>query len=384
MVDFAKPDFLTPDVFCAEASERTGLTDFGDPTYLDGLTLLCDGLRQDKMSASGRRLLADTSINYLANRLSVVDYHSQHPTLSEQPVEAPIVILGLPRTGTTAMSYLLGQDPQWRSLLNWEAITSVPPPTTETLRTDARCTDLLEFQKSVLPMIDPPPPHWEWADGPTECTFLLAQDFKAAMWESRVPNPAYRDFISSVDMTSAYEYHRSVLQVLQSQAPGTWALKMPAHAFFIDALLKVYPDARIIWTHRDPATSTASFMNLLAFSHKLSMGEADIDWIASTTPERLLEQVTRPMAALAGRNVHHVHYRDYIADPMAAVAEVYDWLGTELAADVETSMRNWLAADPLEASRKASYALEDFGLDRSELHTYFAEYIDTFDVALDS
>ncbi len=386
MVDFAEPAHLTPDRFCEEAISRTGLSDFGDPSYLEGLTLVCAGMRGDHMSVGGRRLLADTSINYLANRLRVINHHRQDPGLVDTPVDAPIVILGLPRTGTTVLSYLLDQDPQWRSLLNWEAVNSVPPPTSETLRTDPRCVELLEFQEAVLPNIDPPPPHWEWADGPTECTFLLAQDFKAAMWESRVPSADYRDFIAATGMTSAYRYHRMALQVLQSKAPGTWVLKMPAHAYFIDALLDAYPDARIIWTHRDPATSAASFMNLLAFSHTLSMGAPDRDWIASTTPDRLVDQVRRPMTALAGRHensVCHVHYRDAMANPLGEVERIYDWLGIDFTDAAATAMVQWLTADPLAASRKASYTLADFGLDRAELLEQFEDYINAFDVELD-
>lgn len=366
----------------ADAVEATGLADFGDATFETALDLVCSGLRQDIMSPGGRRMLGGDAVKYLSNRLRVIDHHNQHPDLATTDIKAPIVILGLPRTGTTALSYLLDQDPQWRSLLNWEAVTSVPPPTSATLRTDSRCVELLEFQHTVLPLIDPPPPHWEWADGPTECTFLLAQDFKAAMWESRIPNPEYRDFIATTDMSSAYSYHRLALQVLQSEAPGRWVLKMPAHAYFIDALLNEYPDARIIWTHRDPATSTASFMNLMAFSHGLSMGAADIDWIRSTIPERLLDQVTRPMNALAGHDVHHVHYASYIADPMQTVQGVYDWLGEPLTDSVRSSMMNWLDQDPLAASRKAGYTLDDFEVDRADLHAMFSDYIEAFEVDL--
>ena len=129
-----------------------------------------------KHRPDGRRLLGRTIVDYLTNRLRVIDHHRHHPDLHGAPINEPIIILGLPRTGTTALSYLLDTDPRWRSLLNWEAVDSVPPPTTATLRTDSRCTDLLEFQRSVIDHIDPPPPHWEWADGPTECTFLLAEE----------------------------------------------------------------------------------------------------------------------------------------------------------------------------------------------------------------
>lgn len=380
MVDFADLANLSPDAMIAEAAATTGLSNFDSDSFHEGLELVCAGLRQDRITKGGRRMLGRDCVRYLSNRLRVDQYHRDHPDIGDVDVQAPVVILGLPRTGTTAVSYLLDQDPQWRSLLHWEATDSVPPPTSASLRTDPRCIETLAFQQEVLPLIDPPPPHWEWADGPTECTFVLAQDFKAAMWESRIPNIAYRDFISTVDMSSAYDHHRRVLQVLQHRAPGRWCLKMPAHAFFIDALLDRYPDARIVWTHRDPAVAAASFMNLTAFAHTLSMGSADIGWIVKNVPTRLVEQVRRPMLALAGRDVHHMHYDRYIADPIAAMAGLYEWLDVPWLPPARQAMETWLAADPLAESRKATYSLESFGLTRNEVLAKFTEYIETFGV----
>ncbi len=361
---------------------RTGLTNFGDSSFRDGLEIVCAGLESERVRFGGRDRLANEIVSHLANRLRVVDWHARHPAARQRSIKAPIVILGLPRTGTTAVSYLLDRDPQWRSLLNWEATQSVPPPTDATLRSDPRCTELLEFQQALVGTIDPPPPHWEWADGPTECTFLLAQDFKTVMWESRVPNPDYRDYITTCDMTSAYDYHRAALQVLGSETTGDWVLKMPAHAYFIEPLLAAYPDARIIWTHRDPSAATASFLNLIAFSHHMTLGTPDIEWIANTYPDRLVEQVMRPMRALAGRDVFHLHYSQYLGDPLAEMTRLYKWLGLDLTDDVETSMRSWLHADPLEVSRRGNATLADFGIDRNELLDRFSLYTSTYDVEI--
>ena len=175
-------------------------------------------------------------------------------------------------------------------------------------------------------MIDhiPPPPHWEWADGPTECTFLLAQDFKAAMWESRIPYAPYREYISRADMTSAYRYYRRALEMPQSNAPGRWVLKMPAHAYFIDAVLAEYPDARIVWTHRDPVVAVTSFMNLNAFAHRLSMGTVDHEWIADTVPVAFVEQVHWPMAALADEMSSTSTTATKMADPLGVMADLYE------------------------------------------------------------
>ena len=330
-------------------------------------------------------MLASDAVTYLSNRLRIDEEHRLHPELSRQPIEAPLVILGLPRTGTTVASYLLDRDPQWRSLLNWEAVDSVPPPTTDTLRTDQRCLDKLAFQESVLPIIDPPPPHWEWADGPTECTFLLAGDFRSAMWDTRVPNPAYAEFIDNCDMSSAYAYHRRALQLLQSRAPGRWVLKMPAHAYFINGLLGEYPDAKVIWAHRDPLKAVASFLDLVGFAHGLALCEADVDWIRSVYPNRLADYISRIEAALERTgmtdDVFHLHYAALIDEPVATMHELYAWAGATLTEETQQSMRKWLDDAPIRRPRKRPYTLADWKLTASDLDPRFSEYAARYQVA---
>lgn len=357
----------------AAAEERSGLVAPSSATYLEGLELIVAGLNDERL-APGRKRLVEESVRYLTNRLRVDDAHARQPSLAAQPVSAPVVILGLPRTGTTAVSYLFDCDPQWRSLLNWEAVESVPPPTTATLRTDPRCRAALDFQREVFPLIEPSPPHWEWADGPTECTFLVAQDFRSAMWDTRIPSPAYREFIENCDMVPAYRHHLRTLQVLQQNAPGRWVLKMPAHAYFIDGLLSVYPDAEIIWMHRDPYESVASFLDLAGFAQTLSMGTPDREWIGSVYPQRLAEYLSRASAALQSRRVHHVHYSDVVQQPLAVMAGIYRFLGLGLGEDVAAVMEAWLNRDPLRKSRRRPYSLGDWGLERADLEPFFGPY----------
>lgn len=243
------------DSLAGQARERTGLNDLGGDSWREGLTILVDALESTpKVRPAGRGELYGQFTNALGNRLRVIDYLSRHPDIVRQRIERPIVILGLPRTGTTLASCLLDTDPARRSLLNWEAGDSVPPPTTESLRTDPRCLAkkaALGELAAALEKARFPIPHWEDADGPTECSSVHIQDFKALQWEAYMPTSRYSDWYLEADMTSTYEYERLVLQLLQSQAPGTWSLKMPSHSVHIDSLLAAFPDARIIWAHRD-------------------------------------------------------------------------------------------------------------------------------------
>ena len=184
----------------------------------------------------------------------------------DSPVESPLIVLGMPRTGTTVISYLLDQDPSRRSLLHWQCIDPVPPATTATLRTDQRCLDLLDEQRKILEMVTAAKvslPHWEDADGPSEDMFIHNQDFKGLSWDAFLHTSEYYEWLfDKADMTTTYEYQKRYLQVLQSTAPRTWSLKMPSHSVHIEALLEVFPDARLIWAHRDPYRATASLANL--------------------------------------------------------------------------------------------------------------------------
>lgn len=375
---------VTAERLIEKAEEASGLRADPGSSYHEGLALVADGLSQDFMAPGGRSRLLSDAINSLVNRFRVDEMHDADPALGSSPVESPVFILGLPRTGTTVVSYLMDQDPQWRTLLNWEAVLSVPPPTTATLRTDPRCLEILDFQKAILPTLDPPPPHWEWADGPTECTFVLAQDFRSVMYDTRIPHAPLRDWIESTDLAPAYRHHRRTLQVLQSQAPGRWVLKMPAHAYFIEGLLEVYPDAKIIWTHRDPVTSMASFLDLAGFAQGVSIAEQDPGWIKATYPNRLADYVRRAEAALAGRDVHHVHYADTVGDPIGVIRGVYDWLGASLADEPAQAMRDWLDRDPIRKPRKRRYSLADWDMTPADMDPIFNEYVDEYGIARDA
>src|SRR6476659_1622753 len=282
------------------ACERAGLDDFGEDTWRDGLRLLVDTCESAPgVNPGGRDFVDGQFVDALWNRLQVIDYVKRHPEVSDQRIERPLVVLGLPRTGTSLASYLLDQDPLRRSLLTWEAEDSVTPAPPESLRTDARCLKKkaeLDVLAEGLKAADIPMVHWDEADGPTECLFVQNQDFKAYLWEAYMPTSAYADWLSHADMSSAYEYQRTVLQMLQSRAPGVWSLKMPSHAVRIETLLATYPDVRIVWAHRDPFKSTASFLRLNYLSRAVLGAEVDVDVIVPNVLQQLKEHVDRPLA----------------------------------------------------------------------------------------
>src|ERR1700752_271914 len=311
------------DVLVTRACERASLDDFGDDSWREGLAVLVDAIESAPgVNAGGRDYVYGQFVDALWNRLRVVDYLNHHPEVGDERGERPLVILGLPRTGTSLASYLLDRDPQRRSLLTWEAEDSVPPATPETLRTDPRCLKKkaeLEVLAEGLKADNIPLVHWDEADGPTECVFVQNQDFKAYLWEAFMPTSSYADWLLRTDMSSAYAYERMVLQVLQSRAPGTWSLKMPSHAVHIETLLATYPDVRMGWAHRDPFKSTASFLRLNYLSRAATGADIDVRVTVANVLRQLKEHVDRPLATrrrIGDDRFFDLHYADLIRDPV--------------------------------------------------------------------
>jgi hypothetical protein len=382
----------TPQVddLITRACERAGLDDFGGDSWREGLNLLVDVVESAPgVNDGGRGYVYVQFVDALWNRLRIVDYLKTHPEVAQEKVERPLVVLGLPRTGTSLASYLLDQDPQRRSLLTWEAQDSVPPSTPDTLGSDPRCLKkkaeldvLAEGLKAAnIPMI-----HWDEADGPTECIFVQNQDFKAYLWEAFMPTAAYADWLLETDMSSAYRWERSVLQLLQSRAPGTWSLKMPSHAVHIEALLTEFPDARIVWAHRDPIKSTASFLRLNYLSRAVLGAEIDVDEIVPNVLRQLGEHVSRPLQArrrIGDHRFFDLHYAELIRDPIGVMRSLYDWAGDELTPSTEQAMLDWLKRHPQDRFGVQPYSLDGAGVTTADLEPVFAEYLSVFDIELE-
>jgi Sulfotransferase family len=378
------------DELVTQACERAGLDDFGEHSWQQGLRLLIETCESAPgVNPGGRDYVYGQFVDALWNRLRVIDYVKQHPEIADERVDRPLVVLGLPRTGTSLASYLLDQDPHRRSLLTWEAADSVPPSTPETLRTDPRCLKKkaeLDVLAEGLKAANIPMVHWDEADGPTECVFVQNQDFKAYLWEAFMPTPDYAEWLLTTDMTSAYAYERVVLQVLQSRAPGAWSLKMPSHAVHIDALLAVFPDARIVWAHRDPFKAAASFLRLNYLSRAVMGAKLDVEVIVANVLRQLRAHVTRPLQTrrrIGDERFFDLHYADLMRDPVAVMRSLYDWAANDLTSTTERSMLHWLEQHPQDRHGVTPYSLDGSGVTRADLEPLFDEYLSVFDVELE-
>lgn len=370
-----------------DATATTGLEDFGEPSFRDGLEVLVDALNNEaQLNTIGGPAAEALITDSLVNRLKVTDHWNQHPELAGQVVEAPLFIVGVSRSGTTALSQLLSVDPANRSLLSWEAGDPVPPPQAATRHDDPRLLAAIEAEtESMLYLLNPDfkAMHHDPPDMPIECVTLMAQDFVSLQYNAMFNIESYAEWILRRDHTDTYRYHRRVLQLLQSEVPGRWQLKTPHHALAAATIAEVYPDARFIWTHRDPATCIASTASIAA---SLSGTFSDAEW--STFEGRLwtrlltemIERTSAARAALGGDRFIDVDYRRLVSDPVGAVRGIYRDLGEPMDGAFEASLAAHANEHRQHKYGRHSYTFEDFGLNRDALNEQFADYRDTYDL----
>jgi Sulfotransferase family len=381
---------LLPDDVIAEACNKTGLDDFGPGGFREGLAVLCESIDGEaRLNELGELAVRETVVNSLANRLRVFDWIRRHPEAAGERIEAPIVVIGMFRAGTTFLSQLLDQDPHNRALLRWEASDSAPPPSPANFRSGPR-VDAARLSNDMLEELNPRMKaiHHEDAAGATECIAVMSQDFKSLSWEAITNVPAYSRWLLAADQRSAYEYHRSTLQVLQSGGVrGRWTLKSPHHAIALDALTAVYPDVRLVLLHRDPVVLSASVCSLIT---TLSGTFSDADhtaYVAEHWPAMLEESVRRIEAFRAAHPEHSivdVQYADLVRNPLGTVEDLYAACGEELDAGARDGIAAYVNAHPKTEFGTHGYNLGEFGLDARELTERFAGYAGRYDVAVES
>jgi Sulfotransferase family len=375
-----------PDALLDAARAATGLDDFGPDTFRPGLEALCASLEGEaQLNDLGAVAMPGMLVGSLSNRLRVLDWIASHPDVADEVIDAPVVVVGMFRAGTTLLSRLFDQDPRNRALLMWEAGDSVPPPTPADHRSGPR-VDAVHASNAMLAEINPQIEvvHHEQADEATECITAMAQDFKSLTFEAVANVPSYDEWLLGVDQRSAYEYHRKVLQVLQSGGVrGRWTLKSPHHAIALEHLTAVYPDARLVLLHRDPVVLTASVCSLI---RTLSSTFSDADhtaYIADHWPTMLEESVQRIDAFRDSHPEHpivDVLYTDLVTDPVATVRSIYTAVGDELDDAAAKAVTEYVDAHPRGQFGAHRYDLAEYGLDAGELAERFAGYTDRYAV----
>lgn len=380
-----RTELMTLDEILHDARERTGLADPDRDSWREGLEILLrDHRNAHVLSAGGWERLRARYVDALAARMAVDDYIRRDPAVTAVPIVRPVFILGMPRTGTTMVSGMMDADPQNRSLLKWEAYNVAPPAAPGSTRTDPRC--IAEKAKDELIIKANPKgaaQHFEAGDGPTECVHLLAHDFKSLMLAVVSNTPTYHDWILFCEMASAFEHRKRVLQILQSTNSGRWVLKMPSDSLFIRTLFATFPDARVIWTHRDPYAALASSMSMRAHSRRVFNKDAEVAHMRERFPLQLAMHLARPLEMSRERpnQIYHLYYDDLVARPLAQMKKVYAWLGDAWSEATDSGMRSWMSANPQGRFGAHEYSLDQWGLTKRGLEPYFADYLRQHPVA---
>jgi len=366
----------SPGELMAAAVERTGLEDFGDDSFRDGLEILVRALGEEaRLNARGEGFVYHRITLHLAQRLQVENWYRRHPEIDEVAVASPLFGMGLPRTGSTALSFLLAQDPNVRYVRSWESAQPCPPPSTvhgDDPRIPAGEQKVVVGSRHHVP---------QDAHGPMECLDLMALDFKSQIFQAYAQIPSYSAWlVDRADFTSTYRYERRVLKLLAWGEPvRPWRLKSPAHVLSLDYLDRVFPDARFVMTHRDPTDVILSVAGVYAdivggFSDHLDrryLGELNVQqWSTG------MDRAVKFRDGGAGNRFFDIDFRAMQADPIGEVRRLYGWLGEPVTDEFETRMRAWWADNAEKREPQTHARPEEFGLDLNAIRPLFADYVE--------
>jgi hypothetical protein len=383
---------LEPAELMAAARTETGLDDFGPDDFMERLDVLCLAMREEGgFNGAGVMQQHVFILGLLKNRLLIEDLIARHPEILDEQIVAPIVICGLPRTGTTHLHNMMSADPALRSLPYWESLEPVlsdreipaggaPDPRLE------RTEMALSFLNTALPYFNRM--HEMTVEHTHEEIQLLAIDFSTMLFETTAPMPAWRDAYLSRDQRPTYAYMRKVLKALQWLRGGTrWVLKTPQHLEQFPALVETFPDATFVVTHRDPVSVTASMVTMIAYTARLTRDRVDVEGMGSYWAdrlERMLRRCAEERDVLPADRTIDVHFDEFMADDLAMVARVYDLAGQPLDQRAQECMASFMARHPRDLYGGVTYDLGQFGLDGAERRRALAFYTERFGVTPES
>jgi hypothetical protein len=361
------------DELMAAAVAETGLDDFGDDSFREGLEILVRSLRDEaRLNAAGEGYLYPRITGYLSQRLQVEDWYRRHPEIADERIDAPLIGLSLPRTGSTALSFLLAQDPAIRYLHMWESATPCPPPST-VVGDDPRVP---QGWGQKVGTRDHVPSDIE---GPFECLDLLALEFASQMFLAFAQIPSYAEWLLDADLTSAYQYERRVLKLLQwGQPTRPWRLKTPMHMLYLPYLDDAFPDARFVMTHRDPTDVMLSVCDVYADICGTFTDDLDRVFIGELNVRQWSTATDRALAwRQDGRDdrFYDIDFRAMQADPIGEVRGLYAWLGEPVSDEFESRMNAWWKANSENREPAPARDPATFGLDLDAIRPRFADWV---------
>ena len=378
---------LSVDGVLAAARESTGLADFGPDDFLERLGLLVDEWGSDAAMRPLQRLnLRNYLVRYASNRLLLQDLWTRHPEILQTGIRQPIIVAGLPRSGTTHLVNLLAADRRFRSLPLWESYEPLPLPGEKPLPdgTDPRyrrCADAWAGMQATLPLLAAM--HPMNPDHIHEELELMGPDFASYNFEWLSPSPRWRDHYYAHDQTPHYEYMKNVLRTLTHlRGPERWVLKCPQHMEQLPVLRKVFPDATVVITHRDPIAVIQSSVTMIAYGARMRLSRIDTEGLMqywSDRIEHMLRACVGERAAWPASQSVDVYFHEFMADEMGTVARIHELAGNPLPDEVRADLQRFLADHPRGKEGRVVYDMKrDFGIEPAQLRRRFAFYFEAF------
>ena len=377
---------LEPDELIATAMRNTGLGDFGADDWRDGFAVLCRAIEEEaELHLFGRLWTRQDLLLFLETRLQVEEAYRRHPEIDDEEIAAPVFVLGLPRSGTSILFELLAQDARFMAPANWEFVLPCPPPEATTYRTDPRVErahDLITQAGRVAPTYRAMHEMGAWI--PNECGVAFRMTFRSDHLAATFQAPSYANWMFAADKEPAYRWYKRLLKLLQWRNPRQhWLLKSPDHQSHLPVLFKVFPDARVIVTHRDPVRAQGSVTNLLGTFYWM---RSDKPFDAASFEELLTPEGTAARldqmidwldaGTIPAAQVAHSLYADLVDDPQRALETLYGQLGMPVTAQLREAVGAYLAGKP-----KGKFGAHTYAVDETDsVRALFARYQARFGV----
>lgn len=369
------------------ARRQTGLNDWGDDSFLVPMNKVVAAVEaRGRFTPLAKVILRQSWIRAVCNRLWVKDWTDQHPEVTQTKVSRPIFVLGFPRTGTTLLQNLLAQQPGRRGLPFWEVSTPVPVHEDRDIDRETRQrTARMMLQAAYQAAPEMSAVHYVDVDTLEECWPLFANSFGVMNWELQSGLDKYGDWLmNDWDMRTSYADYKQHLQVLLHQNPAEQlVLKCPEHLWFVDALLDVFPDACIVWTHRDPYDTIASYCSLMSLQWRTLFGKIDRLEIGEFMQRRMLVGIERAMDARTRHDparFFDVRFEELVANPTDVVRRMSTHFDLPVAPDLDDQIAGYLGRKRADERGSHKYDGRLYGLDRGAVHAQYADYIRAFGI----
>lgn len=379
------PKHLDADVITKKAIRKTGFSDLGDNMHREGMEQLVKSVNAEPVTDFGKLSSTGIGVEAMSNRLMLIDYLKKHPKVKSNKIERPIFIVGFPRTGTTLLQNLLHLSDDYRALQFWEISNPVPrlaDPERDVKKRQSRTKMRLAVANFVVPEMKFI--HEVRHDSLEECWPLMISQFTVSNWDMTGRWPSYGEWMLQHDMKPSYQEYKSFLKLMVERVPDkNLILKCPDHMWYLDDLLEVFPDACIVWTHRDPSRSIPSYCSLASLNWRLLYGQFEPKHLGPYIEERFLTGINRALAArekLGEARFVDINFQELLDDPVQAVNKITSHFNLNPVA--EDKMKKYLNTDRPDDRGKHKYAADHYGVDRDAVKERFKFYTDRFKVAV--